>query len=140
MAAYVIAEIEVTDPDRYEQYKRLSGKALTACGGRFIARGGETVVLEGDWSPSRLVILEFDTVESAKKWWASEEYREAKEIRLQTAKTRMIVVGECKGRDRSILTAGFWYHAKRRLSTPIDWHPRDGRLCIGGEQCGTQFK
>ena len=58
MPAYVIAETEVTDPERYEQYKAAVPAAIAAGGGRFLARGGELVVLEGDWQPSRLVVLE----------------------------------------------------------------------------------
>ena len=92
MSAYVIVDITVTDPVRYEQYKKLSGAAVTTCAGRFLVRGGKVDVLEGTWHPSRFVILEFPTVEGAKEWWTSETYRPAKEIRQATATTNMIVV------------------------------------------------
>ena len=92
MAAYVIAEVEVQDKDRYETYKRMVPPTLAAYGGRFVVRGGEVETLEGGWSPGRLVILEFPSAERAKAWWDSEEYAAAKALRQATAHTRMIVV------------------------------------------------
>ena len=92
MAAYVVVEVEVQDKDGYETYKRMVPPSLTAYGGRFIARGGEVETLEGEWSPTRLVILEFPSVEQAKAWWSSAEYAEAKALRQATAQSRMIVV------------------------------------------------
>ncbi len=92
MAAYVIAEVEVHDGDRYETYKRMVPPTLAAYGGRFVVRGGEVETLEGGWSPGRLVILEFPSAERAKAWWDSEEYAAAKALRQATAQTRMIVV------------------------------------------------
>ena len=71
MPAYVIAETEVTDPERYEQYKAAVPAAIAAGGGRFLVRGGESVVLEGDWQPSRLVVLEFADLAAAKRWYES---------------------------------------------------------------------
>ena len=92
MAAYIIAEVEVHDADRYETYKQMVPPSLTAYGGRFIVRGGEAETLEGGWSPKRLVILEFPSVERAKAWWSSEEYAEAKALRQATAHSRLLVV------------------------------------------------
>jgi uncharacterized protein (DUF1330 family) len=66
MPAYVIADADVQDPERYERYRAVSPDAIAAGGGRFIARGGEVVVLEGDWRPKRLVLLEFEDVEAAR--------------------------------------------------------------------------
>jgi uncharacterized protein (DUF1330 family) len=91
MKAYVIVDIEVTDPVGYEEYKKLAAPAVAACGGRYLVRGGIVDVLEGDWLPRRLVILGFDSVEQAKAWWASEEYRAAKDLRHKTAITNMVV-------------------------------------------------
>ena len=71
MAAYVIADIEVTDPAGYEEYRRLAPPTITAFGGRYLARGGTTETLEGDWSPRRCVILEFPSMENFRAWWAS---------------------------------------------------------------------
>lgn len=92
MAAYVVVEVEVLDAERYEVYKRLAPPAIAAYGGRYLARGGECESLEGEWRPKRLVILEFPSVERAKEWWASEEYSEAKSLRHETARSRMVVV------------------------------------------------
>jgi uncharacterized protein (DUF1330 family) len=92
VAAYVIVNIEVTEPVGYEDYKKLAAPAVAACGGRYIVRGGAAEILEGDWSPKRLVVLEFDSVAQAKAWWASSGYCAAKELRQKTAITDMIVV------------------------------------------------
>ena len=80
MPAYVIVETDVTDPEQYEQYKAASPGAIAA-GGRFLARGGELAVLEGDWQPSRLVVLEFEDLAAVKRWYQSEAYQEAKKLR-----------------------------------------------------------
>jgi uncharacterized protein (DUF1330 family) len=90
MTAFVIVEIEVRDPEVYENYKSLAPASVEAYGGRFIARGGATVSLEGEWAPERIVILEFPSLQRAKQWWASPEYSDAKAIRMRTAQTRMI--------------------------------------------------
>ena len=92
MPAYVIAHIDVKDPARYEDYKKMSPVSIHKYGGRFIARGGKTEVLEGNWQPKRLVLLEFPSVERAREWWASEDYRPAKELRQATSSGDMIVV------------------------------------------------
>ena len=92
MPAYVIVETEIHDPLRYEQYKAASPGAVAAGGGRFVVRGGELAVLEGDWSPSRLVILEFEDLEAAKEWYASERYQEAKRLRDGAARLKMVAV------------------------------------------------
>jgi uncharacterized protein (DUF1330 family) len=92
MAAYIIGEVEITDPDGYEEYRRLVPSSIAQYGGTFLARGGKVDVLEGDWEPKRLVILEFESAERARAWWASEEYRDAKQIRQRTATSRLIVV------------------------------------------------
>jgi uncharacterized protein (DUF1330 family) len=92
MSAYVVVEVEVLDPERYETYKQLAPPSIAQYGGRYVARGGEVATLEGTWSPKRLVILEFPSVEQAKAWWSSAEYAEAKALRQATARTQMIVV------------------------------------------------
>ncbi len=91
MAAYIVVEVEVNDPVRYEDYKKMVPPSLGRFGGRFLVRGGETETLEGDWTPKRLVILEFPSVEKAKAWWDSDDYAEAKALRQATATTQMIV-------------------------------------------------
>jgi len=92
MSAYVIAETDITDPERYEQYKAASPAAIAAGGGRFLVRGGELVVLEGDWQPSRLVLLEFEDLAAAKRWYESEMYQEARKLREGAAHLRMVAV------------------------------------------------
>jgi uncharacterized protein (DUF1330 family) len=92
MSAYIIVEIEVTDPVGYEEYKRQAGATVHKYGGKYIVRGGKTEVLEGDWKTKRIVVLEFPTVDRAKEWLNSEEYREPRKMRHRTARTNMIVV------------------------------------------------
>lgn len=92
MPAYVIAETDVRDPEQYERYRAAVAAALAAGGGRFIARGGELAVLEGNWEPKRLVLLEFDDLEAAKRWYDSPEYREARRLREGAATLRMVAV------------------------------------------------
>jgi uncharacterized protein (DUF1330 family) len=92
MPAYIVVEVEVEDPIRYEDYKKMVPPTLTAYGGRFLVRGGKVENLEGDWSPKRLVMVEFPSVQQAKAWWDSPEYAGAKALRQATAKTQMIVV------------------------------------------------
>jgi uncharacterized protein (DUF1330 family) len=92
MPAYVIVETDVHDPEQYEQYKAASPGAVAAGGGRFVARGGELAVLEGDWNPSRLVVLEFPDLETVKEWYASERYQAAKKLRDGAAELNMVAV------------------------------------------------
>jgi uncharacterized protein (DUF1330 family) len=92
MAAYVILDIEVTDPVGFERYKQLAPPALAVYGGSCVARGGRTETLEGDWVPNRLVVLKFADVAHAKQWLESPEYREARDLRRQSATTNIVVV------------------------------------------------
>ncbi|ELR70659.1 hypothetical protein C900_03640 [Fulvivirga imtechensis AK7] len=92
MAAYIIVDISITDPQEYEEYKKLTPATIAEYDGKFIVRGGHTETLEGDWQPERVVVLEFPTVERAKAWWSSANYTKAKVIRQRAANTQMIVV------------------------------------------------
>lgn len=92
MSAYVIVEIEVQDPVGYEEYKKLAGATVDSHGGKYIVRGGKTEVLEGDWQPKRIVVLEFESMDRAKEWLNCEEYREPRKMRHATAKTNMVLV------------------------------------------------
>jgi uncharacterized protein (DUF1330 family) len=92
MPALIIVDIEVLDPVRYEDYKRLASAAIAAYGGRYLVRGGESEVLDGEWHPRRLVVLEFDSIERAKAWRDSAEYAEAKKVRDDCARANMVVV------------------------------------------------
>ena len=91
MAALVIVDIEITDPVHYEEYKRLAAPTVAAFGGRYVVRGGRTEVLEGDWRPDRLVVLEFPSIERAQEWWNSPEYTRARGIRTACARADMVV-------------------------------------------------
>jgi uncharacterized protein (DUF1330 family) len=92
MAAYVIIETDIHDREQYERYKAASPVAVAGGGGRFLARGGELAVLEGDWHPSRIVVLEFPDLETAKRWYESPGYQEAKRLRDGAANLRMVAV------------------------------------------------
>jgi uncharacterized protein (DUF1330 family) len=92
MPAYVIVETDVTEPEQYEQYKAASPAVIAAGGGRFLVRGGELVVLEGDWQPPRIVMLEFEDLEAAKRWYGSQAYQEAKKLREGAASFPAIAV------------------------------------------------
>jgi uncharacterized protein (DUF1330 family) len=70
VAAYVIANIKVTDPESYQEYQKPAGPAIEACGGRYLVRGGKTDVLEGEWHLDRVVVLEFDSVGKARACWS----------------------------------------------------------------------
>ena len=93
MAAYIVVQIRVHDPARYEGYKRDAERTLAAFGGRYVVRGAPCETLEGAWLPTRFVVLEFPDKERARAWWASAEYAPAKDIRHATAETDMILVG-----------------------------------------------
>lgn len=90
--AYVLVDIEVTDPVAYDRYKALALPAVTQYGGTYIARGGATEVLEGDWKPNRIVVLEFPDVDAARRWYDSPEYGAAKREREGAANGKIIVV------------------------------------------------
>ena len=92
MSAYVIVDITVTDPERYEDYKKLAPPAIAAYGGKYVVRGGKSEKLEGNWEPNRIVILEFESTEKAKEFINSPEYREARALRHETASSNMIMV------------------------------------------------
>ncbi len=92
MPAYIIVDVEVTDPIQYEDYKKLAAATVEAYDGRYIVRGGTAEQLEGDRTPNRIVVLEFPTVNRAKEWWASEDYKPAKAMRHASATSQMIVV------------------------------------------------
>ena len=91
MPAYVIAEIDVTDPVLYERYKPLAAAAIAAAGGRYLVRGGETAALEGAPPPGRVVVLEFPSVAAARAFYDGPDYAEARRIRERAAKSRVII-------------------------------------------------
>ncbi len=92
MSAYLIVELEVTDPAKFQRYRELVPPIIEKYGGRYIVRGGDTEVLEGSWVPKRIVVLEFETAQKAKECMESEEYQPVKQIRLESANTSMVMV------------------------------------------------
>jgi uncharacterized protein (DUF1330 family) len=92
MPAYVIVDVSIQDHKEYEEYKKLTPATIAAFNGKFVVRGGQTLTLEGNWKPERIVVLEFPTIERANEWWNSETYSEAKVIRQRAATTKMIIV------------------------------------------------
>ena len=92
MAAYVIGEIEVTDPATYEEYRKQVLATVAKYGGRFVVRGGKVEPLEGGWSPKRLVMLEFPSMEQALKWYRSPEYAPLIKLRQKAARGKLLVV------------------------------------------------
>jgi uncharacterized protein (DUF1330 family) len=92
MSAYVIVDMDVTNPSAYDEYRKLAPPTVAAYGGRYLARGGRTETWEGEWIPNRLVILEFESVERAKQWLDSPEYTAIKHVRHEAATTNMVVI------------------------------------------------
>ncbi len=91
-SAYIIAHVEVTDPTQYEEYKKWSTAAMQAHGAEVCVRGGRIEVLEGDWTPQRLVLLKFPSMEAARKFSDSPEYGKARASRQGAAVMRMVLV------------------------------------------------
>ena len=92
MAAYVIGEIEVTDPALYEEYRKQVMAVVTRYGGKFIVRGGKVEPLEGGWAPKRLVALEFPSLEQAQKWYRSPEYAPLIALRQKASRGKLLIV------------------------------------------------
>ncbi len=92
MAAYIVAEVEITDPTGYQNYAKQTAATLEPYGGRFIVRGGNAETLEGGWQPQRFVIIEFPDSEQAKAWYNSPEYTAIIGIRHRSANSRIILV------------------------------------------------
>jgi uncharacterized protein (DUF1330 family) len=91
MPGYVIAELEITDPAGFEEYRKQVPATIQKYGGRYVVRGGTCQTLEGDWQPKRLVVLEFSSVEQARRWYDSEEYRGPKALRIKTTRSRVVL-------------------------------------------------
>ena len=92
MAAYLIVNIEVTDPARYAEYVRAVPATIAAFGGRYLARGGRAERLEGDHEPKRVAVVEFESIERAKAWWSSEDYRPLKDLRRSASVADIVLV------------------------------------------------
>jgi uncharacterized protein (DUF1330 family) len=92
MKGYILAEVEVTDPELYETYRPLAAAAIAAHGGRYLVRGGAAEALEGAAELPRMVVLEFDSPEQARAFHGSEEYRPARAIRARAARSRLVLL------------------------------------------------
>jgi uncharacterized protein (DUF1330 family) len=92
MPAYVVADVQVTDPAGYEPYRPLAGASIARFGGRFIVRGGKADLLEGAAEPGRIVVIEFPNAETARRWYYSDEYQKALKIRQANSTARVILV------------------------------------------------
>lgn len=92
MAAYIVVDVVVTDPEGFAPYRDMAPATVAAYGGKYLARGGALTPLEGGWVPQRITVIEFPSAERARAWWASVEYAEAKAIRQRTTETKMLIV------------------------------------------------
>jgi uncharacterized protein (DUF1330 family) len=92
MAAYAIFDVDIHDAEQYGEYRQLATPTIAQYGGRYLVRGGEASTLEGDWQPKRIVVLEFDSLEQARAWYDSPEYRAARAVRERTARSKAIFV------------------------------------------------
>jgi uncharacterized protein (DUF1330 family) len=92
MAAYVVAEVEVTDPAVYEEYRKLVPSTIAKYGGKYLVRGGAVDVKEGGWQPKRLVVLEFASMDQARTWYHSPEYAPALALRTKAARSKVLLV------------------------------------------------
>jgi len=92
MAAYVIANVNVHDAASFEEYRRQVPATIAKHGGRYLVRGGRVEPIEGAWNPTRLVVLEFPSIEQARRWYDSEDYRGPKALRMKSALTDVIFV------------------------------------------------
>jgi uncharacterized protein (DUF1330 family) len=94
MAAYVISDVETRDPEAMARYRSLAAPSIARYGGRYLVRGGAIETLEGGWTPEAIVVVEFDTADQARAWYASAEYGEAlKERRIALARRLILVEG-----------------------------------------------
>lgn len=92
MAGYVIADVDVTDPEKFAEYRELVSDTVEKYGGKYLVRGGEFVVEEGDWTPTRTVVIEFESFERAKEWYHSDDYAPALKLRIESTNSSVIII------------------------------------------------
>jgi uncharacterized protein (DUF1330 family) len=92
MAAYALVNVEITDSAGFAEYRKLVPATIAAFGGRFLTRGGATEVLEGEWIPNRLVVLEFPDVAAIKAWYYSPEYQQLLDVRKRTSRSDFVII------------------------------------------------
>lgn len=97
MPAYVIVNVDTKQPHEYERYKEMAQRTVAQYGGRYLARGGRMERLEGEWTPTRIVILEFPSYEKAREWWHSAEYAPAKALRQKLSTTDLLIIDGYNG-------------------------------------------
>jgi len=90
--AYLVVEVRITDPERAARYGAVSPATVERYGGRYLARGGTTTVLEGGWDPKRLVLIEFPSIAKAREWYGSPEYREVRKVREGAGEWRIVAL------------------------------------------------
>jgi uncharacterized protein (DUF1330 family) len=99
VAAYLIVNIEVRDAGAYARYRAEVSETVRRAGGRYLVRGGDATVLEGEWQPKRLVVVEFPSVDAARAWWSSPEYATLKDVRQRSTHSEMIIVEGVERKD-----------------------------------------
>lgn len=92
MPAFLIADIDVHDPETYTNYREQNPDIVNKFGGRYVALGGDIKVLEGDWKPRRTVIIEFPDMEAITAFYDSPEYTELRKIRHKSADSRLVAI------------------------------------------------
>jgi uncharacterized protein (DUF1330 family) len=92
MAAYVIVDLEITDSEAFDEYRKLVPALVEKYGGKYLARGGAFEVIEGSWDPTRLTVIEFESVDGAKQFFNAADYAPVKQIRLDSANSNVVVV------------------------------------------------
>ena len=92
MKGYVIVDIEILDQGKYQKYRQMAASSIGQYGGNYVVRGGRIEPLEGGWTPERLAIVEFASVEQAKAWYNSPEYAPAKKLREEAARGKLLIV------------------------------------------------
>ena len=92
MTAYIIVDLEVTDPELFDQYRAAVPATISAYGGKYLVRGGALEVLEGTWQPKRVIVLQFDSMARLKEWYSSPEYKPLRSLREKCAKANVIAV------------------------------------------------
>ena len=92
MAAYVIVDIDVTNPEAYEEYRKLVPPLVEKYGGKYLVRGGASETLERDWTPKRLAVLEFESVEKANQFYHSADYKPVRQMRIDATNSKLLIV------------------------------------------------
>ena len=92
MSGYVIAQIEVTNPENYKEYLAKVTDIVTKFGGEYLVRGGEYKCYEGEWKYPRTVVIKFPSYEKALEWYNSEEYKPVRQIRMDNSNTNQIII------------------------------------------------